>query len=121
MGMCRRSERTQQRSTGGSTGVTSGLARYGRSVQERGGRDHLPSLEAVAAYIDLNPVRAGLVEDPKDYRFLRYAAAWRGMPWQGLDEFPGKMNEASRAAYRIRLFVGGGTAHQSAVVQDKER
>lgn len=27
------------------------------------------------AYIDLNPVRAGLVSDPKDYRFCGYAEA----------------------------------------------
>jgi REP element-mobilizing transposase RayT len=32
-------------------------------------------LEAVAAYIDLNSVRAGLVNDPKDYRFCGYAEA----------------------------------------------
>lgn len=30
-------------------------------------------LQAVAAYIDLNPVRAGIVADPKDYRFCGYA------------------------------------------------
>ena len=35
-------------------------------------------LETVAAYIDLNPVRAGLVGDPKDYRFCGYAAALAG-------------------------------------------
>jgi hypothetical protein len=29
----------------------------------------------MAAYIDLNPVRAGLVQDPKDYRFCGYAEA----------------------------------------------
>jgi hypothetical protein len=27
----------------------------------------------MAAYIDLNPVRAGLVKDPKDYRWCGYA------------------------------------------------
>jgi len=32
-------------------------------------------LQTMAAYIDLNPVRAGLVEDPKDYRFCGYAEA----------------------------------------------
>ena len=36
------------------------------------------AMEAVAAYIDLNPIRAGLVEDPKDYRFCGYAAALAG-------------------------------------------
>jgi hypothetical protein len=38
------------------------------------------ALQTMAAYIDLNPVRAGLVEDPKDYRFCGYAEAVAGMP-----------------------------------------
>jgi hypothetical protein len=32
-------------------------------------------LRAVALYIDLNPVRAGLVEDPKDYWWCGYVEA----------------------------------------------
>jgi hypothetical protein len=32
----------------------------------------------MAAYIDLNPVRAGIVEDPKEYRFSGYAEAVAG-------------------------------------------
>jgi REP element-mobilizing transposase RayT len=36
------------------------------------------AVKVVAAYIDLNPVRAGLVEDPKDYRWCGYAAAVAG-------------------------------------------
>ncbi|NRA28581.1 MAG: hypothetical protein HRU10_15210 [Opitutales bacterium] len=35
-------------------------------------------LRTVAAYIDLNPVRAKLVDDPKDYRFCGYAEALAG-------------------------------------------
>ncbi len=35
-------------------------------------------LETVAAYIDLNCVRAGLATDPKDYRFCGYAEAVAG-------------------------------------------
>ena len=35
--------------------------------------NQLASMIMVAAYIDLNPVRAGMVEDPKDYRFCGYA------------------------------------------------
>lgn len=35
-------------------------------------------LQTMAAYIDLNPVRAGLVEDPKEYRFCGYAEAVAG-------------------------------------------
>ena len=36
------------------------------------------ALKTVAAYIDLNAVRAGLVSDPKDYRFCGYAEAVAG-------------------------------------------
>jgi REP element-mobilizing transposase RayT len=35
-------------------------------------------LQTMAAYIDLNPVRAGIVQDPKDYRFCGYAEAVAG-------------------------------------------
>jgi len=35
-------------------------------------------LQTMAAYIDLNPVRAGLVADPKDYRFCGYGEAVAG-------------------------------------------
>jgi REP element-mobilizing transposase RayT len=34
---------------------------------------------AVAAYIDLNPIRAGLVKEPEEYRWCSYAAAVGGM------------------------------------------
>ena len=36
------------------------------------------ALATMAAYIDLNPVRAGMVEDPKDYRWSGYGAAMAG-------------------------------------------
>jgi putative transposase len=36
------------------------------------------ALQTMAAYIDLNPVRAGLVEDPKDYRWCGYAESVGG-------------------------------------------
>ncbi|MBC8188870.1 MAG: transposase [Puniceicoccaceae bacterium] len=35
-------------------------------------------LQTMAAYIDLNPVRAGIVHDSKDYRFCGYAEAVAG-------------------------------------------
>ncbi|MFU8847641.1 MAG: transposase [Opitutales bacterium] len=35
-------------------------------------------LQTMAAYIDLNAVRAGIVDDPKDYRFCGYAEAVAG-------------------------------------------
>jgi len=37
------------------------------------------ALRAVAAYIDLNPVRAGLATEPEAYRWCSYAAALGGM------------------------------------------
>ena len=37
------------------------------------------ALMTVAAYIDLNPVRAGLVEDPSAYRWSSYAEALAGL------------------------------------------
>ena len=48
-------------------------SRFGSTLVEGGG-----SLAAVAAYIDLNPVRAGIVTDPKDYVFSGYGAASTG-------------------------------------------
>ena len=36
------------------------------------------ALATMAAYIDLNPVRAGLVKDPKDYRWSGYGEAMAG-------------------------------------------
>lgn len=37
--------------------------------------DSRGAVRAVAAYIDLNPVRAGATDDPKDYRWSGYGAA----------------------------------------------
>ena len=36
------------------------------------------ALRTMSAYIDLNPVRAGIVDDPKDYRWCGYAEAVGG-------------------------------------------
>ncbi|NJL19060.1 MAG: transposase [Bdellovibrionaceae bacterium] len=42
--------------------------------------ENTPSaLQTVAAYIDLNPVRAGIVADPADYRWCGYAEAMAGV------------------------------------------
>ena len=38
----------------------------------------LATLSVMSAYIDLNTVRAGLVQDPKDYRWCSYAEAVAG-------------------------------------------
>jgi putative transposase len=71
-------------------------------------------------------VRAGLVEDLKDYRFCGYAAAVAGnaLARKGLMSFQksGANWKSCAAAYRIRLFVRGGAVHQSGkVTLDKEK
>ncbi len=68
------------------------------------------AIETVAAYIDLNPVRAGLVDDPKDYRFCGYGEAVAGNPdaQRGLLSLRGETDwSAAQAGYRLALF---GTA-----------
>lgn len=55
-----------------------------RSVLVEGGES---SLHAVAAYIDLNPVRAGLVSKPEDYRWSGFGEAsgsGKGATWARL-------------------------------------
>jgi hypothetical protein len=47
--------------------------RYGSVLVESG-----DALQSMAQYIDLNPLRAGLVEDPKEYRWCGYAEAVAG-------------------------------------------
>jgi putative transposase len=86
----------------------------------------------VAAYIDLNPVRAGLCQDPKDYRWCGYAeavggraeaqrglmAVWKGRGISaGQPENWGSVRRAYRAMlaekrgpreYSLQIFRGGG-------------
>jgi REP element-mobilizing transposase RayT len=69
-------------------------------------------LQTMAAYIDLNPVRAGLTDDPKDYRFCGYAEAVAGRKkaraglqiiWSAFD--PGAAG--ALAAHRMLIFGKG--------------
>jgi hypothetical protein len=66
--------------------------------------------EIMATYIDLNPVRAEMVEDPKNYRFCGYGAAMGGDPRcrKGIIEVVGLGNwqEAARQ-YRVCLMERG--------------
>ena len=74
------------------------------------------TLHTVASYIDLNPVRAGLVSDPKDYRFCGYSAALTGNPVvrRGLMSFlPCNSWSAAAAEYRLNLFATAGVAGHS--------
>jgi len=69
-----------------------------------------PKSDAVlrsALYTDLNPVKAGMVTDPKDYRFCGYAQALAGDPVAraGLCSiFPGENWEQVQKVYRTILF-----------------
>ncbi len=68
-----------------------------------------PVLATMAAYIELNPVRAGLVEDPKDYRWCGYAEAAAGNreARAGLATSLGVSREAAPTEYRKWLFGEG--------------
>jgi REP element-mobilizing transposase RayT len=70
------------------------------------------ALKAVAAYIDLNPVRAGLVSDPKDYRFSSYGEAMGGskLAREGLGQVVGGGESdwtAVSGEYRQLLYIKG--------------
>ena len=70
----------------------------------------------VAAYIDLNPVRAGLVSDPKDYRWCGYAEAVAGDrdARNGLAQFHEKTSWSFVSSeYRKLLFVRSGVSGRS--------
>jgi hypothetical protein len=80
-------------------------------------------LRVVAAYIDLNAVRAGMVRDPKDYRFGGYAAAVAGeeLARRGIMKVLGLTNwEESQAEYRLLLYGSGTEAreHKAAINED---
>jgi len=76
-------------------------------VQEQG-----EGVRIVAAYIDLNPVRGGMVEDPKDYRYSGYGEAMggskgarEGLAWV-MGQEAGRWGEES-ASYRRLVYCKG--------------
>ena len=82
-----------------------------KSVLVEGSAD---ALATVAAYIDLNPVRARIVSDPKDYRFSGYGAACGGYAKarEALQHIVSAMGECSdwetaASRYRTLLYVSG--------------
>lgn len=93
-----------------------------RSVLIEGGRRE--ALLVVAAYIDLNPVRAGIVTDPKDYRWSGYGQATAGdsIARQGLifvleggaGEAEGNGWSQFAAEYRLLLFGTGAKQKEGA-------
>ena len=68
------------------------------------------AVEIVAAYIDLNAVRAGLCRDPADYRFCGYAELMGGSAWarKGICSFMHtEMWQMAIRGYRMALFGKG--------------
>lgn len=84
-------------------------------------------VQTMAAYIDLNCVRAGLVSDPKEYRFCGYAEAVAGSEpaRQGILRFAAEQNwSEAQSQYRTLLFGTGAMPREAAAclkVEDFER
>ena len=84
-------------------------------------------VETMAAYIDLNAVRARLVSDPKDYRFCGYGEAVAGgkAAQAGLRAILGGESlppwHAAQAAYRLTLVgVGSGARPGEGTISPEE-
>jgi REP element-mobilizing transposase RayT len=73
--------------------------------------DSAESLTKVAAYIDLNPVRADIVSDPQDYRWCGYAEAVAGIQIakDGIKSLFHSLRDARESikSYRLVLFGKG--------------
>ncbi|MGA0848287.1 MAG: transposase [Pontimonas sp.] len=84
------------------------------------------ALRTIAAYIDLNPVRAGLVEDPKDYRWCGYAEALGGSKRARralclvLDTTVASWEKTGRQAYCNLLLGEGMEAGESEKARERQ-
>ena len=78
------------------------------------------ALQTVAYYIDLNPVRAGLVADPKDYRFCGYGEAVAGhkAARAGLCQLHGGDWRRAHACHRTGIFGTGAAPRSSGATID---
>jgi len=78
--------------------------------------DEPSAVRTVAGYIELNPVRAGLVEDPKDYRYCGYAEALvgNGEARSGIMSFYGERSwKKVSEEYRQFLYIDAGVSGSS--------
>jgi putative transposase len=97
--------------------------RYGALWAERFKSVLLEDGQAVAkilAYIDLNPVRAGLCEDPKDYRYCGYAEALAKGTSEAMEGIRSVLglpqttsSEQVAAEYRKHLFLRGAAGSRN--------
>jgi len=78
------------------------MERFGSTITE----DSPHAAMAMAAYVELNPVRASLVDDPKDYPYCGYAAVLAGNKRcrEGLMRIM-QMESWAEAAETYRLFL----------------
>ena len=84
------------------------------------------ALQTMAVYIDLNPVRAGLVQDPKDYRWCGYAESVGGSKRarRGLCRVMGKPLDSwaeNGSWYRCWLMTDGEEVEENKQYQVKTR
>ncbi len=74
------------------------------------------AVEMVAAYIDLNPIRAGLVNDPKEYRYSGYGEAMAGVnrSRKGIMNAVYEKDDWKKAleGYRSLMFCKGSVAQK---------
>jgi REP element-mobilizing transposase RayT len=81
-------------------------------------------VQAVAAYVDLNPVRAGLVQDPKEYRWCGYGEAVGGsaVARRGLASFHQSPDwaQVGREYRKVLLVTSGAASRSGKVVVDPE-
>ncbi len=84
-------------------------------------------LSTIAAYIDLNPVRAGIVQDPKDYKFSSYGSAMRGdaasmeaLAWiyKRDDVSAQDFLDTYAAVYRVKLYLDGADSFDAEAVSE---
>ena len=83
------------------------------------------TLSSISAYIDLNPVRAGIVDDPKDYKWAGFANALKGdsKSMEGIAKMYDKTASDTSFAdlakeYRLKLYVRGSDAIEPEKVQE---
>lgn len=82
------------------------------------------ALRTVAAYIDNNALHAGLVADPKDYRFSGYAEAVAGNAKARVGIsliYPGSNWDEVQAAYRLDLYVAAARPKERAASASAEQ
>ena len=87
-------------------------------VDESGRTSHATRI--VAAYIDLNPLRAGIVKDPKDSPWCGYGAAVRGDKESraGIAQLWGMEGTEAMAAHRVFLYEEGEEKTDDGKTQD---